>query len=413
MSNRNIWFIICLWYFVFLLGALHIPVIAVWYRFIGLTYAVIGILTMIPYLVRIPTNILVGKFVDKVGRKPCTVLGPLISALGLTLIPIFHKPWIFIAFWVALAGLGYSFIIVSLTTMAYDVAPVEKAGEYMGTARGIGLLGLGVGSLISGLVLSIIGYFATFYLAATIYLTSCMIGLFLISETKKTVAKHTLSTSIITKKNLTSGEKVLVTAKSYKSLIKNRAILSCLLINMVYWFMLALYLFWIPIFLREIGVAKFFVGIFPGIFYLIYGLAAPLGGRLSDKVGRRVAMGLGLSLAAIGCFSLRWIGGSEFTILATTLLTALISGSGAGIYGPLAYAVAADSSDLSIRGVAMGFVQSFSELGSVFSPIFISFILTVTNSWITLFTLMSIVPIFGLMVVVFLLPETFHKVKKV
>ncbi|MCX8175806.1 MAG: MFS transporter, partial [Candidatus Bathyarchaeota archaeon] len=282
---------------------MHIPVIAVWYRFIGLTYAVIGILTMIPYLVRIPTNILVGKFVDKVGRKPCTVLGPLISALGLALIPLLHEPWIFIAFWVALAGLGYSFIIVSVTTMAYDVAPAEKAGEYMGTARGVGLLGLGIGSLISGLVLSVLGYFATFYLATIIYFVSCLMGLFLVSETKKT-ATYALPVT----KNLTNEGKVLVTAKSYKSLIKSRAILSCLLINMVYWFMLVLYLFWVPIFLREIGAATLFVGIFPGVFYLIYGLAAPLGGRLSDKVGRRTAIGLGLGLTAVGCFSLRWIG---------------------------------------------------------------------------------------------------------
>ncbi|MCX8176204.1 MAG: MFS transporter, partial [Candidatus Bathyarchaeota archaeon] len=99
--------------------------------------------------------------------------------------------------------------------------------------------------------------------------------------------------------------------------------------------------------------------------------------------------------------------------MTATLLTALISGSGAGIYGPLAYAVAADASDLSIRGTAIGFVQSFSELGSVFSPILISLILTVTNSWPTLFTLMSTAPVFGMVITVFLLPETFHKIKKV
>ncbi|MGP3703466.1 MAG: MFS transporter [Candidatus Bathyarchaeota archaeon] len=410
--DKNVWPIICLWYFTFLLGSLYIPVIAVWYRVIGLTYAVIGILTTIPYIARVPTSIFVGRFVDKVGRKPCTVLGPLLSAVGLVLIPLLHEPWIFIVVWVGLTGAGYSFIIVSLTTMSYDVAPVEKAGEYMGTARGIGLLGLGMGSLISGLVLSVLGYFITFYFAAVIYFVSCLIGLFFINETKKVAVKYSSSTNTITE-DLTGKRKVLVTVKSYKSLIKNRVIFSCLLINMVYWFMLILYLFWVPIFLREIGVATFFIGIFPGIFYIIYGLVALLGGRLSDKVGRRVAIGLGLSLTAIGCFSLRWVGSDEFTVLTTTFLTALISGSGAGIYGPLAYAVAADASDPSIRGGAMGFVQSFSELGAVFSPMLISFILTVTNSWITLFTVMSIAPIFGLTIVAFLLPETFHKIKKV
>ncbi|NPV91871.1 MAG: MFS transporter [Firmicutes bacterium] len=120
-------------------------------------------------LMLVPT----GKIADYLGEKWMLTLGLLLSSaclIGLPFINLLY-PTLFIG---ALLGVSYSIILPAWNRFQARVAPPEKLGSMWAVFMAIEGIGIGIGSLVGGMVGERYGYSAPFFLSGCMLLVMAM-----------------------------------------------------------------------------------------------------------------------------------------------------------------------------------------------------------------------------------------------
>lgn len=131
----------------------------------------------------------------------------------------------------------------------------------------------------------------------------------------------------------------------------------------------------LPRYGKHFDATKFELGLLMASFSLMQFLFAPLWGRLSDRIGRRPVLIVGLAGSAIfyGLFALVTQFGNAGPILGLSPLVWLfLTRSGAGIAGatiPTAQAYIADCTDERSRGKGMAIIGAAFGIGFTFGPL--------------------------------------------
>src|SRR5713101_2435356 len=120
----------------------------------------------------------------------------------------------------------------------------------------------------------------------------------------------------------------------------------------------------LPMFAASMGVGAVGVGLLLAIYSLMQLLCAPLLGRISDQIGRRPVIMIGLAGSALG-YLLYAVGNTFFWLLASR---ALHGACAATISTAQAYV--ADTTDESERAGGMGLIGAAFGLGFVIGPAF-------------------------------------------
>ena len=118
----------------------------------------------------------------------------------------------------------------------------------------------------------------------------------------------------------------------------------------------------LPFYATEMGGGELFVGVLVSAFSLAQLLSAPLWGRFSDRYGRRPALLVGLSAAAIAYVIFAFA-----TSLWLLLLSRLVQGAGGGTVGVL-QAYVADATEPQDRAKALGWLSAATNLGVTIGP---------------------------------------------
>lgn len=149
---------------------------------------------------------------------------------------------------------------------------------------------------------------------------------------------------------------------------------------------------------KNLGVSS----IFAGSVMTIYGLAAlmvkPTIGILSDMLPIKKNH---LASICLFCF------GPALILFASTVdphmlyVTGAILGIGAFMYSPLTNALVVQSAPSHLRGTTAGFVNLFNQIGSITAPILLGSILTYTGHYQTALYTISVFPIIGSLVLLF------------
>ena len=122
----------------------------------------------------------------------------------------------------------------------------------------------------------------------------------------------------------------------------------------------------LPYYAKEMGANAFQLGMITALFSLAQAIAAPLWGRISDKVGRKPVLIIGLIGYALSFFLMVWASTVE-TLLLSRLLGGLLSAS--AFPTAQAYLIDITPPDDS-RGYAMGRMGAASNLGLLLGPAF-------------------------------------------
>ncbi|MFW6174605.1 MAG: MFS transporter, partial [Chloroflexota bacterium] len=93
----------------------------------------------------------VGLVMDKWGRKWVSVPSAFVLAVGMAFLPLTIDFWTFLAAGV-LTGFGNGLGSGSMMTLGSDLAPANRAGEFLGVWRLIGDAGASSGPTVVGLV---------------------------------------------------------------------------------------------------------------------------------------------------------------------------------------------------------------------------------------------------------------------
>ena len=288
-----------------------------------------------------------GKLADFIGRKKVILIGFIMCSVVALSYSFAHT----ILFFLLLRffhGFSVGFAPTGATALITDILPIEKRGTGMGVWGTFISLGIGVGQVAGTPIANTIGInwlFITSFLCVVISL----VLLYFVSETLKDKVSFNLNQLII-KSNDVIDVSVIPSAVVM--------FLTSMCSGVV--FVLT------PDISEYLGISN------KGWFFLFYVLTTIFvrlfTGTLSDRIGRRQSLLIGVSLLIVSMLIL-----SLATNILVYTIASIIFGLATGVNSPSLFAWTADLSDVSRRGVGAGTMFIALEVGIM------------TGSFLTLF----------------------------
>ena len=258
-----------------------IPVIATYAKTLGASGIMVGFIVGIYSMVHIPSNIIFGRLVDKIGRKMLISIGVLLDGLSMLLYAIAQDP-LFLLFGRIVHGIGGGF--GGPATMAY----ISDATSQKRSGRGMALYGISIGFsnligfLLGGMVAQIIGESNLFFIIAIVLFIMSFTSFFLPSIYQPSKEKIKFREELKTFKNIILHKSMISPYFSILAMMFNMGIVTA-----VYTLMLERATY-------TVGQTGMILSIMVIFSILIHYPA----GIMSDKIGYLKVMLIGLLLIA-------------------------------------------------------------------------------------------------------------------
>ena len=137
----------------------------------------------------------------------------------------------------------------------------------------------------------------------------------------------------------------------------------------------------LPKYAEQLGASDFVNGLLTGVFSLMVFIAAPLWGKLSDRIGRRPVLIISILGSAVGYFIMGWSGDVRF--LTGLFIARIIDGLSGGNVGA-AQAYLADISTREERSKTMALIGIAFGVGFIIGPALAGILNSIWPQWTSL-----------------------------
>ncbi|MGM0478050.1 MAG: MFS transporter [Bacteroidota bacterium] len=281
-----------------------------------------------------------GKMADISGRKSTMYVGTSVAILVTFLYPISGS----VAFFLMLRffhGFSTGFLPTGATAMVTDILPSHKRGQGMGVFGTAISLGIGVGQFLGSPVAQWVGLNGLFFASGLLALGALII-IATVKETHPSPVNITLETFIIRKSDV------------FEKQVFPAAVVMFLTVTCT-----GLVFVVTPDMSGYLGIEN------KGWYFVYYVISTIivrlLAGKLSDRIGRRQALLIGITFLMLAMVLTAYSRG-EFTYTAASF----IFGVATGINSPTLFAWTADLSPIHRRGIGSGTLFIALELGILF-----------------------------------------------
>jgi MFS transporter, DHA1 family, multidrug resistance protein len=294
------------------------------------------------------------------GRRPILIIGLFILGISSLEAALNNTYWGLLLAW-GVQGIGAALFMVAATIILADISTSKDRGQVMATFQGCHLIGSGIGPVMGGFVAEVLGYQWVFIVFAILVLISFVISYFRIPETQNThqvMAKpREQSPGVPAMTAAPSGIRpllldfsfVLVSLVTVGNFIMRIAAQNQILPLMSY---------------ERMGLSSGKIGIAMTVIIIFQFLATLIGGRLSDRFGRKIIIFVG---CLIGALSLLILAQSyTFEVL---IVSCAGMGIGVGMAGSTALAYVIDITPRSNYDAGMGLYRTFTDSAFVIGPI--------------------------------------------
>lgn len=320
------------------------PVLPSYARTFGVSINAVTFVITIFALARLCFAPMSGLLVQRLGERRIYISGLLVVAFSTAACGFAQTYWQLL-FFRALNGIGSTMFFVSALGLMIHISPADARGRIAGmftTSFMVGAVGgPAVGSLTAGL-----GLTAPFILyGATLLGVAAMLFYSLRGSTLAALAPPTRS------------------AVRMREALRHRAYWSALLSNFATgWSAFGLRIALVPLFITDVmGRGVGVVGLVLATFAAGNALAVIPSGYLSDRMGRRTLLIVGLGASGVGTI---WLG--VVSSLPAFLVTACVVGATTGIFmSPMQAAVADILGNEARAGTPVAAVQMTSDLGAI------------------------------------------------
>ena len=155
----------------------------------------------------------------------------------------------------------------------------------------------------------------------------------------------------------------------------------------------------LPLYVDAMGATGIWLGIIIAAFAISHSIITPIAGRLSDRSGRKLFLGIGLLVSSIVSLGYIWAG-NVYQLASVRL----INGVGAAMSIPIALAYVGDLSPEGEEGKWMGYAQAAFFSGFGFGPV-MGGVLTDHFGMTACFSAMGGLNLLAFLVTLFFLPE--------
>ena len=373
MSNRQTLITLCLASF---LGSVSfsvlLPVLPYYAQEMGASPSQVGLIIAIYSYVTAIFLVPLGMLADKIGSRRMLIAGLLLY----TLTPLLYHPTsnlVQLGFVRAVHGLASAVFLPAASALTIKSVPSERRGEALGWLTMAMQSSLVIGPVLGGLLLNHGGFHAAFYSCSIIPLA----GLFFVLLRLRTVRPA-------------SGE---IRVKGSLTWLKQPAVFAGLITPLFFTIGSGTIFTFMPLHGQALGISETMAGIIIATLYLGSTLLRVPGGKLSDKIGRKPVILLGLALASTTMLLI------SFTGSAPSLVTlAIFYGMGMGLAMPASLALIADLSSAGERGLAMAVPTCFFQVGLAVGATGMGFVAEISN-FETMFLACASSVAFGLFVI--------------
>lgn len=314
---------------------------------LGLSAAIVGIFYNVKNIIQTVIRTPVGALSDKLGRRRLMLLGLILLSIAPLIMALSNDP-ILPLFAMLIGGLGVSIYYLPSEAYAAGLYPPEKIGEAMGRFH----LGWAISAIIEpavgGLLTLVFPSFRQIYLVASaVTLVSVGIVFLLTREEVNNVrVSHEFGNALRSLPVTT-----IILLKNKRVLISSMVVFIHSFTN---WWIPAFF----PLFASGIGFEVTMIGIALTANSLLMGLALPIMGRVSDRVGRLKPIIAGLTLSIVGFAFIPFFKDT----LSIIVLMAII-GFGAALVFPVSQALMLEAIPKGEKGAGTGLWGTSMSLG--------------------------------------------------
>ena len=314
--------------------------------------ALVGYVVSAWFLARVFIELPSGVISDRIGRRRLFMAGIGFSAVGSLMCALASSIYLLIA-GRALWGFGAALFFSNNIAMLIDLFDSDQRGRAVGTFQGIEFIGSLIGAPIGAVVAEVTGYFFVFYITFGLISVGCLLAFWskdlrVVGRAAGTMAASTSSLRDSLQSLLQWGLLVVCVISFTRMFVMN-GVMSTVF----------------PLYLHEtLGFDVSTIGLVTGARTGGFTVATILSGYLSDRIGRKKTILLGLGLEAFCIYS--------YTVVHTLgvlLPLGMIDGLGAGLVSVtltvlLSYLVKSE-----FRGISIGLYRTFMDVGGIVGPI--------------------------------------------
>lgn len=318
------------------------PIVPLYASSLGASWMEIGLMGTswgaTAMLLAIPT----GKMSDRFGRKPLLIGSGALSALA-ALLYLVSSTVVQVILVRIIEGVVWALFWPAVEAFATEIVDPAEAGRAMGITTASYGVGYGSGSMAGGSVVGTLGYTQTFASYLGLSLVSVLVAVLFLREPRRQRALSPLRSE----ENNPDSRRWI-----------SRPILLAYCLGGTYTFGLGMMLTLFPVFANDLGIVVFWIGALFGLFWVGRIAGFLVGGRLSDKYGRKP-----IAIAAMSTSALAFILVATSTRIEPLWEAVLILGLSIGAAFPVSIALISDSVRQSLRGYAMGIFETSCAAG--------------------------------------------------
>jgi MFS family permease len=324
---------------------------------LGLSYSQIGFIMSVQFLAGAIANIPGGIFVDTYGKKGYLMAASLIwVGVPYAFMSLTHSYWMLLAC-VTLVGIGNNlWHPAAIPTLAYRYP--ERKGLVLSFHGMGGNVGEAIGPLVIGALLGVLSWRTVVVINVVpglVMAAAILVGLgaFAVGANAAGTARH--------------GEKTQSMGaylRQFRALLNNRAVLMIALSGTFRAMTQNGLLIFLPVYLAfEMGYSPLAVGLCLTLLQVAGFVAGPVGGHLSDRMGRKRVVMSSMAMTAVVIVAMVMAGRTPFFIFSIALL-------GFFLYAtrPVLHAWAMESAPAHMGGSTVGLQFALSATGAAIAP---------------------------------------------
>lgn len=369
----------CTYRFIFGISySFMIPIIPLYFNSIGITTVMIGTVMSLYGVSKALTQMPSGLVTDIIGDKIS-----LIIALGLMIFIPFSYTFAHTKFLASSIYILQGAILGMAAPATFSILSrsldKEKRGECTGLASSVFTLGGGIGAAVGGFIVARFdNYNMVFYIASIgVLLTTIFVALKIQKDDCKTKAEKT-------KVSKGKGRLKVIIQDIKKHKLGYKIILLgaiALLGDFIYGCIVSIF----PFYGQDIlGASAGYTSAIISIYLFVFGFGAPLGGWVSDKIGRKKQLFVSFIVMNIALLSLAFVRGIPiFTVMI------IIYFLGATFLNAALQSLLSEFGENdNIKGIVFGFVGSAEACGYALGPIVSAYVYEMNKSWLFIGLLM-------------------------
>jgi MFS family permease len=354
--------------------------------FVGASYLLVGALISIIGLVKAGMGPVGGFLTDRYGRMRLASVGALLIVVSFITIS-FAGSTAQIVLSFVLYGAGQALFFLALMTSMVEAAGPTRRALALGLYEGVNGFSILVGTALSGPLSKAYDVRSVFGFAAAFAFFSFFVCLVMIRKT-------------------TGGQEQGGRAFDFSGLrgLMSREYVTGMFSAFLFMYTHSLFMTAIPLYTTETIILP--IGFIPTLFIGFSGstaIGSLSAGPISDRVGRRPPIAVGMIIAALSYAAFLFLRSPSALVIACLTL-----GFGTGFFHPVASAIVADVSTTETRGRAFGFYRLMRDLGSFAGPA-VSGVVSGVLGVHALFALSVCLSALGALLAIFVIEETLKK----